>query len=48
MVGGSRSGKTQYLVNLINQHADIDNIYLHKKDPNESKYQYVIDKRKRS
>ena len=35
VVGGSRSGKTNALLNLINSRLDIDKIYLHAKDPYE-------------
>ena len=43
--GGSGSGKTNSLFNLINQQPDIDKIYLHAKDPYEAKYQFLIHKR---
>ena len=33
IVGGSRSGKTNALLNLINNKPDIDKIYLYAKDP---------------
>ena len=33
------------LLNLINNHLDIDKIYLCAKDPYEAKYQYLIKKR---
>ena len=33
IIGGSRSGKTNSLFNLIYQQADIDKIYLYVKDP---------------
>ena len=40
MIGGSRSGKANALLNLIkHQHPDINEIYLYIKDPLESKYQ---------
>ena len=45
IVGGSGSGKTNALLNLINNQPDIDKIYLHAKDPYEAKYQYLINKR---
>ena len=45
IVGGSGSGKTNALLNLINNPPDIDNIYLYAKDPYEAKYQYLINKR---
>ena len=43
ILGGSGSGKTNVLLNLIkHQQLDIDKIYLHVKDPFESKYQLLI------
>ena len=45
IIGGSGSGKTNTLLNLIENHPDIDKIYLYVKDPYESKYQYLINKR---
>ena len=45
IIGCSGSGKTNALLNLINNHPDIDIIYLYAKDPYEAKYQYVINKR---
>ena len=45
IVGGSGSGKTNLLLNLIENQPDIDKIYLYAKDPYESKYQYLINKR---
>ena len=44
LIGGSGSGKTIALLNLINNQLDIDKIYLYAKDPCEAKYQYLIDK----
>ena len=38
IVGGSGSGKTNALFNLINNQPDIDKIYLYAKDPYEAKY----------
>ena len=35
IVGGSGSGKTNALLNLINNQLDIDKIYLYAKDPYE-------------
>ena len=43
--GGSGSRKTNLLLNLIEKQPDIDKIYLYAKDPYESKYQYLINKR---
>ena len=45
IIGGSGSGKTNALLNLINNQPDIDNIYLYAKDPYEAKYQFLINKR---
>ena len=43
IIGGSGSEKTNALLNLINDQADIDKIYLYTKDPYEVKYQYLIN-----
>ena len=45
IVGGSGSGKTNTLLNLINNQPDIDKIYLYAKDLYEPKYQFLINKR---
>ena len=45
IIGGSRTGKTNALLNLINNQQDIDKTYLYAKDPYEDKYQYLINKR---
>ena len=45
IIEGSGSGKTNLLLNLIENQPDIDKIYLYTKDPYESKYQYLINKR---
>ena len=45
IIGGSGSGKTNLLLNLIENQPDIDKIYLYAKDPYEAKYQYLINKR---
>ena len=42
IIGGSGSGKTNLLLNLIENQPDIDKIYLYAKDPYEAKYQYLI------
>ena len=42
IIGGSGSGKTNLLLNLIENQPDIDKIYLYAKDPYESKYQHLI------
>ena len=44
IIGGSGSGKTNALLNLINNQPDIDKIYLYAKDPYEVKYQHLINK----
>ena len=46
IIGGSGTGKTNALLNLINNQQDIDKIYLYAKDPYEDKHQYLINKRK--
>ena len=46
IIGGSGSGKTNALLNLINNQPDIDKIYLYAKDPSEAKYQFLTNKRK--
>ena len=45
IVGGSGSGKTNALLNMINHKLDIDKIYLYAEDPYEAKYQLLINKR---
>ena len=45
MTGGSGSGKTNASSNLINNQPDIEKIYLHAKNPFETKYQFLINKR---
>ena len=37
--------KNKFILNLIENQPDIDKIYLYAKDPYESKYQYLINKR---
>ena len=44
IMGGSASGKTNVLLNLINNQPDIDKIYLYDKDLYEAKYQLLINK----
>ena len=44
IIGGSESG---IFLNLIENQPDIDKIYLYAKDPYESKYQYLNNKRER-
>ena len=38
IIGGSGSGKTNTLLNLIKNQSDVDKIYLFAKDPYEDKY----------
>ena len=45
IIGGSWSGKTNALLNLIVSQPNIDKIYLYPKVPYEAKYQYLISKR---
>ena len=40
VAGGSRSGKTNALLNLINHEPDTDKIYSYVKDPYETKYHF--------
>ena len=44
IVGGSGSGKTNALLNLIYHEPDIDQFFLYAKDLYEAKYQLLIDK----
>ena len=45
IIGGSGSGKTNALLNLINNQPDIDKIYLYAKYPYEAKHHFLIKKR---
>ena len=45
IIGGSGSGKTTTLLNLINEQYVIDKIYLYAKDSSEPKYEYLIKNR---
>ena len=45
IIGGSRSGKTNALINLINSQPDLDKKCLYSKDPFEAKYQFLINER---
>ena len=45
IIGGSGSGKTNGLLNLINNQLDIAKIYLYAKDPYETKHQFLTNKR---
>ena len=42
IIGGSGSGKTNLLLNLIENQPDIDKIYLYAKDPYETKCKISI------
>ena len=44
IIGGSESGKTNTLLNLIKEQDDIDEIYLYAKDLSEFKYEFLIKK----
>ena len=46
IIGGSGSGKTNTLLNLINGQEDINKIYLYAKDLREPKYEFLIRNRK--
>ena len=46
IIGGSGSGKTNTLLNLINEQNDIDKIYLYARDLNKPKYKILIKKHK--
>ena len=46
IIGGSGTGKTNALLNLINNQPDID-IILYAKDPYKAKYQYLINIREK-
>ena len=45
MIGGSRSGKTNVLLNLIKEKNYIGKIYLHAKDLSEPKFMFLMKKR---
>ena len=47
VIEGSGSGKTNALLNLINNQPDINEIYLYAKDLYEAKYKYLINKREK-
>ena len=46
IIGGSGSGKTNALLNLINEQNDIDKIYLYARDLNKPKYNILFKRRK--
>ena len=45
IIGGSESGKTNALLNLIKEQDDIDKIYLYAKDLSEPNYEFLVKKR---
>ena len=46
IISGSGSGKTNTLLNLINEQNDIDKVYLYARDLNEPKCKILIKRRK--
>ena len=46
IIGGSGSGKTKTLLNLIKEQSDIAKVYLYEKDLSEPKYEFLIKKPK--
>ena len=44
IIGGSGSGKTNTLLNLINYQPYIDQIHLYAKDPYKATYQFLINR----
>ena len=42
IIGSSGSGKTNALINLINEPNDIDKIYLYARNLSEARYDYLI------
>ena len=47
IIGGSGSGKTNSLSNLIYCHSDINKIYPYPKDPYKTKFHFLISKDKK-
>ena len=45
IIGGSGPGKTNAVLNLINEQDNINKIYLYAKDLSEPKYDFLIKKR---
>ena len=45
IIRSSRYGKTNSWFSLINEKSDIDTTYLYAKNPQEAKYQFLINKR---
>ena len=48
IIGPLGSGKTNTLLHLIDKFHAVDKIYLHAKDTDEEKYQYLINKREQA
>ena len=46
MIGGSGTGKTSVMYNLIHEQNDIDKMHLYAKDLSKAKYEFLIKKRK--
>ena len=44
ITGGSGSGKTNTLLNLIKEHGDVDKISFYAKDLRDPKYEFLIKK----
>ena len=47
IIGSSGSGKTNALINLINEQNDIDKVHLYARDLSGPKYEYMIKKHKK-
>ena len=47
IIGGSGSGKTNLLLNLLNEQGDIDKMYWYAKDLSEDKYEMLIKNREK-
>ena len=47
VIGGSGSGKTNVLLDVIDDQPDIDKMYLYEKDLYEAKHQYLLNVRKK-
>ena len=45
IIGGSGSGKTNSVFNLMNKKPDIDKMFLYAKDLYEAKYQLLVNKK---
>ena len=47
IIGGSASGKTNALLNLVKEQDDIDKIYLYARDLSKAKYEFFYQKASR-